>query len=203
MRRVPAGLAQALAAAGFGVASDRDNFDYVYAVRDLAALEGRHFDGKRNQIKRLTRSRACAFQPLDDAAKEECLALAEVWCDFRSCHLDEGLAAEQEAIGTCLRSHRALGLIGGVIRVDGALKAFALAERLDAATAVVHFEKADPAIQGLPQLINHWFCREALGAYTFVNREQDLGVPGLRQAKESWRPHHLVEKFVVSAPPRG
>ena len=200
MRRAPAAMARTLAAAGFAAVPDRDNFDYVYAVQGLASLEGRHFDGKRNQIRQLTQAHACAFAPLDDAAVADCLALEEQWCDLRACLLDEGLAAEQEAIGGCLRSRRELGVFGGVIRVDGRLKAFAIAERLGRDTAVVHFEKADPAVTGLYQLINHWLCREALGAFAFVNREQDLGIPGLRQAKAGWRPHHLVEKWTVTAP---
>jgi hypothetical protein len=197
LRRVPAAMARALAAAGFAATPDRDNFDYVYAVRTLATLEGRHFDGKRNQIRQLPQAHACAFAPLDDAAVADCLALEEQWCDLRACHLDEGLAAEQEAISTCLRSYRELGVFGGVIRVDGRLKAFALAERLSSDTAVVHFEKADPSVTGLYQLVNHWLCREALGDFTFVNREQDLGIPGLRDAKAGWRPHHLVEKWTI------
>ena len=203
LQRAPTPLAAILRAAGYTAAPDRDNFDYVYAVRELAILEGRHFDGKRNLIRRLTAAHACVFAPLDDAAVAACLALEEAWCDLRTCQLDENLAAEQEAIGACLRSHRELGLVGGVIRVDGVLKAFTTAERLGPATAVVHFEKADPAIPGLYQLINHWFCREQLGAYAFVNREQDLGIPGLRRAKLGWRPHHLVEKHTVAAPPPG
>jgi hypothetical protein len=199
VRRAPAALADALRAAGFAAREDRDSFDYVYEVGALASLEGRHFDGKRNQVRRLTRERACAYAPLDAAVAAECLALEEDWCDLRACRLDAGLTAEQAAIGECLRLHRELGLIGGVIRVDGRVKAFALAERLAGDTAVVHFEKADPQVPGLYQLVNHWFCREALGAFRFVNREQDLGIPGLRQAKESWRPHHLVAKFTVAA----
>jgi uncharacterized protein len=199
IRRVPAAMARRLAAAGFVTALDRDNFDYVYAVREIAALEGRHFDGKRNQIRQLTAAHACSFERLDDAAVAECLALEEDWCDLRSCHLDAGLAAEQQAIADCLRAHREFGLLGGLVRVDGRVKAFALGERLAPGTAVVHFEKADPAVKGAYQLVNHWFCREALAGFDFVNREQDLGIAGLRQTKESWRPHHLVEKFTVTA----
>lgn len=199
IERVPAVAAGALAAAGLSVAADRAQFDYVYAVGEIASLAGRHFDGKRNQVRRLLSAHRCTFEPLDDDAVAECLALEEGWCDLRGCHLDEGLAAEQRAIVESLRGHRRLGLIGGLIRVDGRVKAFALAERLAPGTAVVHFEKADPAIPGLYQLVNHWFCREALTGFCFVNREQDLGIPGLRRAKENWRPHHLVEKFTVSA----
>ncbi|HEY5998544.1 MAG TPA: phosphatidylglycerol lysyltransferase domain-containing protein [bacterium] len=203
MRRVPAAAARVLAATGLSAAPDRANFDYVHAVRDIAELAGRHFDGKRNQIRRLTEARVCVFEHLDEATVAECLALEEQWCDLRTCHLDQDLAAEQEAIAACLRLRRELGVFGGIVRVDGRLKAFALAERLRPDTAVVHFEKADPSVTGIYQLINHWFCREALGDFTFVNREQDLGLPGLRRAKSGWRPHHLVEKWTLTEPPPG
>jgi len=65
---------------------------------------------------------------------------------------------------------------------------------------VWHFEKAMPDIQGLGQLINQWFSLHSLRGFEFVNREQDLGIPGLRQAKESYFPHHMVEKFTALMP---
>jgi hypothetical protein len=199
IERAPSAVAGACAAAGFPIAVDRDQFDYVYSVSEIAALAGRHFDGKRNLIRHVTTAHACSFERLDDAAAAECLALEEDWCDLRACSLEAGLAAEQGAIGECLRAHRRLGLIGGLVRVDGLVKAFALGETLAAGTAVVHFEKADPGIKGAYQLMNHWFCRESLAGFSFVNREQDLGRPGLRKTKLDWRPHHLVEKFTVTA----
>jgi hypothetical protein len=203
IERLPDPDAAALSRAGYAVRADRDQFDYVYAVDAIATLAGRHFDGQRNLVRRLIATRRCSYEPLDDAAVDECLALEEAWCNLRSCALDEGLEAERAALVECLRRHREFGLIGGVIRVDARVKAFSLAERLARQTAVVHFEKADPSIGGLYQLVNHWFCREALAGFTFVNREQDLGIPGLRRAKQGWRPHHLVEKFTVTRPPRG
>lgn len=199
LERVPAGLAGTLAAAGYAAAVDRDQFDYVYAVGAIASLAGRNFSGKRSLIRQVTTEHACRFETLDDATVAECLALEENWCDLRTCALDAGLAAEQVAIGECLRSYRDFGLIGGLVRVDGRVKAFTIAERLAPETVVVHFEKADPAVKGVYQLVNHWFCRNALGGFAFVNREQDLGLPGLRQAKEGWQPHHLVEKYAVAA----
>jgi hypothetical protein len=197
IERVPRAAAERLAGAGFAAAPDRDSWDYVYAVRDLALLEGRHFDGKRNQIRRLTEARRCEYRPITPALAAACLALEEKWCDLRACALDPGLEAERAAIAACFEHWGRLGLTGGAVFVDGALKAFSVAERLAPDTAVVHFEKADPAIPGLYQLVNAWFCREALGGFAFVNREQDLGIPGLRRAKESYRPHHLVEKHTV------
>ena len=198
LERAPRPLADALAAAGCAVRADRESYDYVYAVRELAALEGRHFDGKRNQVRQAEAAGDCEYRPLTPALAAACLALAENWCDLRACALDAGLAAEREAIATAFRHWVELGLVGGAVLVDGRLKAFAVAEQLAPGTAVVHFEKADPAIKGLSQLVNQRFCREGLAGFAFVNREQDLGLPGLRRAKESYRPHHLVEKFAVA-----
>ena len=75
--------------------------------------------------------------------------------------------------------------------------AFSCGERLNESTAVIHLEKADPELRGLYVLINQQFCREAWAGVNFVNREQDLGEPGLRTAKMSYHPHHLVEKFRI------
>jgi hypothetical protein len=72
-----------------------------------------------------------------------------------------------------------------------------MAETLSPGIAVWHFEKAMADVPGLGQLINQWFARYGLGGFTFVNREQDLGIPGLRQAKESYYPAHLVGKNSV------
>jgi hypothetical protein len=70
-------------------------------------------------------------------------------------------------------------------------------ERLNAHTAVVHFEKANPEIRGLYPFINQQFCEKVLASYEFVNREQDVGEPGLRRAKEGYHPHHFVEKHLL------
>jgi len=64
------------------------------------------------------------------------------------------------------------------------------------ARAVTHFEKANPGIEGLYQVINQWFCQKAVRNFRFVNREQDLGIPRLRRAKQSYHPHHMVEKYI-------
>jgi hypothetical protein len=72
-----------------------------------------------------------------------------------------------------------------------------IAEKLTGDTAVIHFEKANPDIDGLYQVINQWTCQYSLKEFRFVNREQDLGEPGLRKAKLSYHPHHMVKKYVV------
>jgi hypothetical protein len=104
---------------------------------------------------------------------------------------------EYSAIREAFSHYEELDPIGGAIRVNGKVEAYAVGEKLAPGTAVCHFEKAMPNVKGLGQLINQWFAKYSLSDFEFVNREQDLGVPGLRRAKESYFPHHMVEKFTA------
>lgn len=181
----------------FTIAADRANSDYVYLVKDLAELAGRNYSGKRNRIKQCLRDYSCVFETITSANLDECRDLLERWCDLRHCDLDHGLNGEGQALKETIRNFLDFGLLGGLVRVDGTVEAFAIGERLSRNTAVCHFEKSLPTIQGLGQLINQWFTARCLGDFTYINREQDLGIPGLCQAKESYHPTHLVDKFTA------
>ena len=104
---------------------------------------------------------------------------------------------EWAAINAALADFQALELQGGVILINDRVEAFTCGELLNAATAVIHLEKANPEVRGLYAVINQQFCQQAWAGVPFVNREQDLGEPGLRTAKMSYHPHHLVEKFRI------
>jgi len=193
--RVPEEVAQALGNNDLNVVEDRDNFDYVYAVADLAQLPGRRYHKKRNLIKQCLKNHSCRYEEITPELIGECLAMQDRWCELRDCEVDPGLCSEYQAIKETLDRYKALELIGGAIRVDGTIQAYSVGEALSPQTAVCHFEKAMPGIQGLSQLINQWFAHYSLQGFEFVNREQDLGIPGLRQAKKSYYPHHLIAKF--------
>ena len=197
IERVPEATAEELAQAGFKVEEDRANWDYVYQVSDLALLEGRHYDGKRNFVRQALASYQCEYRRITAENVSACLTLETSWCNLRHCELDPGLEAEQRTIAECFGNWALLSLTGGAVVVDGKIQAFAIGERLNPTTAVVHFEKANPELRGMYQLINHWFARNELSEYPYVNREQDLGIEGLRKAKESYHPHHMVRKFTV------
>ena len=104
---------------------------------------------------------------------------------------------EWEVIGAVLANYQALALQGGVILINDRVGAFSCGELLNKETAVIHLEKADPELRGLYAVVNQQFCRQAWAEVNFVNREQDLGEAGLRTAKMSYHPHHLVEKFRI------
>jgi len=193
--RADGAAAARLRAEGLDVVPDVANSDYVYRVYDLAELPGASYHAKRNLIRQCLDSYRCSYEPITISNLDECVNLQERWCLARGCGRDQALCHENAAVHESLAHFVEFELTGGLIRVDGVVQAFALAEQLAPGVAVWHFEKALPEIRGLGQLITHWFAREALGGYEFVNREQDLGLPGLHQAKRSWNPHHMVDKF--------
>lgn len=169
-----------------------EHFDYVYRSHELIHLEGRRFSRKRNHLKRTERY-PWAYHPMQLEDIEPCLAMSKAWCKMRACDEDPGLKGEMEAVTLALKHLKDLSLRGGVVTVDNEVAAFALGEPLNAGTAVIHIEKAHHEMEGIYPLINREFARE-WQSMTYINREQDLGIDGLRRAKESYYPDHLVEK---------
>jgi len=196
--RIPDAAAGNLPSSDFVLEADRDNADYVYRVADLAELAGRRFAKKRNHIKQCLSSHSCEYVPITAELLAECETMQENWCSTRDCGRNPGLCNEANAIAETFAHFNEFELLGGAIRVDGTIQAYAIAEELYPGTAVWHFEKAMADISGLGQLINQWFSRYGLSDFDYVNREQDLGIPGIRQAKESYYPHHMVPKNCIS-----
>jgi len=193
LARVPASFVQALGPE-FLCEPERDEFDYIYATEDLAELAGKKFDGKRNRIRKFEREHQWRYLSLDNGHLEAGRKLFEEW--FGEKDDDSEMAKGQKtAIQEALANFRELGLVGGGIEVDGRFAALSIGEPLTKDTAVIHIEIVSPCCEGLAQIMNREFVRNALSGFAFVNREQDLGLPGLRRAKLSYHPHHLVEKF--------
>lgn len=182
---------------GLAVKRDRDNFDYVYSAQDLINLAGRKYDGKRNFISRIRGKQEYEYLKIDQEIALECERFADQWCETRECETSDGLRKELCAIHEMLVNYDALGIVGGAIRMSGEIVAFSLGEALNPETLVIHVEKADTSIEGLYQLINNEFCIHEAQGFQYVNREQDLGIPGLRKAKKSYHPIKMVETYVV------
>lgn len=183
---------------GYLIEEDRNNFDYVYRTSDLAGLRGRHLDGKRNQVKRFTETTTYEYAPLGESDLDEALAFENQWCAVKNCPLSASLCNERDALVEMLTNFRLLGLTGGLIKVSGKIVAITLGEKLNDDTFVIHIEKADTAHPGIYQAINMLFLQSIEREIAYVNREQDLGLPGLRQAKESYHPHHMVKKYTLT-----
>jgi len=181
----------------FAIASDRDSWDYVYLVEDLIELSGNRYHRKRNHLEQFKSQHAFAYRRLTPELVPACQELQDRWCDEKHCDLVATLRAEAGAVKEVLANFEALGVTGGCIEIEGKIEAFTLGELLNPDTVVIHIEKANAAFHGLYQLINQQFLEQEWSHVRYVNREQDLGVEGLRRAKESYYPHHMVEKFTV------
>lgn len=181
----------------YSLSQDRDNSDYVYSNADLTFLRGNGYDGKRNQIKRFNKSTTFEYLPLTDSDISDALAFERQWYQSRDCAGDDSLLHERQALEEMLLNFTALGIVGGIIKVGGKIVALSLGECLNSDTMVVHIEKADAALPGVYQTINMLFAQSEGEGFAFINREQDLGIPGLRQAKESYHPHHMAAKYTL------
>lgn len=177
----------------------REHFDYVYLTRDLIDLPGNKNRSKRNHINQFFRAHdSYVYEELNERHIEAALSLQEKWCLLRRCEEDLNLLGEWDAIREILKNYRALEVAGAVIIVDGEVKAFTLGEPLSDEMTVIHIEKAEPGIPGLYQLINQQFCARRWTDVKFINREQDLGLPGLREAKLSYNPDRFIKKYSIT-----
>jgi hypothetical protein len=176
---------------------DPDNADYVYRTQDLIHLPGHKYDGKRNHIRNFVRSYDFAYAEIEPRTLPEVVDLQRRWFASRGRSDLPGLAAEDQAVHDLLLHYQDLPVTGATIRVDGRIEAFAIGSQLNRDTALVIAEKANSEIRGLYQAMNQMFCEKALSRYAWVNREQDAGEAGLRRAKLSYCPHHMVAKYRV------
>ena len=196
--RMPEAMAEArVDPERYEIVEDRDNSDYVYLAQDLITLSGNKFHKKKNHVNKFVKNHEFEYRTLDADIVSSFLDLQEVWCELRNCEENPGLFYENVAIYQALSHFEELAFTGGAVIIDGKVEAFALGELLNPETAVIHVEKANPDVPGLYAAINQLFCEDAWADVTYVNREQDLGIEGLRRAKLSYHPHHLVEKVTV------
>lgn len=181
----------------FEVSSDRAASDYVYLASDLIKLEGRKYDGKRNLIKQFQAHYSYELVEMTKKHIHEAIHIQSEWCRTRKCEPGSVLADENVAIEQMLANFSELDIFGAILKADGKPAAFTLAGTLNANTSVTYIEKGLPGYKGMYQAINQMFAEKFLGKYEFINREQDVGDDGLRHAKMSYHPHHMVEKYYV------
>ena len=175
---------------GCTVDEDRDNFDYLYLRSDLAELKGKRYHKKRNLVNAFLNNYTYEGRPLTEDHKEDAFAVLRTWRSERQKPGDYTAAEE------ALRLSEQLELRGGLFYVDGKAAAYALGEETARGRMfVIKFEKAIGGYKGLYQFVNKCFAAILPEKYEYINREQDLGDDGLRQAKMTYRPAKFVKKF--------
>lgn len=177
---------------------DRDSSDYIYRTSDLIELRGKKYDGKRNHINKFKKLYGYEYEKIDNTNIEACYRIMENWCNERELSDYSDFYCEKIANSELLKNYGFLGCRGALIKVDGRFEAFTVADMLNEDTAVIHIEKANSKINGLYTFINQQFCSNEFKDTLYINREQDLGIEGLRKAKLSYNPYRLVNKYSVN-----
>jgi uncharacterized protein len=172
--------------------------DYVYRVDDLAGLKGNRYSKKRNLINQFRRDYVepgkVSVEAIGPDDVEDCLVFLEEWCQERGCDNDDQieLACEKQAAINALTHLDALGLKGILLRIEGRVSAFGISAPLTDDMATLQYEKAFAGIKGLYQYFDNACARMLFNGYTYLNKESDMGIPGLAKAKKSYYPIKMV-----------
>lgn len=186
--------------AAFEIEEDRDNFDYVYHSEDLIHLAGRKYHSKKNHLNSFKKSYPEAeYKPITEELITQCKLNINGWYKKHGTFDDPILTTERNAIIEVLNNFEYLNLQGGALLLDQRVVAFTFGEELNTDTAVIHVEKADPDIRGAYSAINQGFVEASWSHLTYINREEDMGLEGLRKAKISYKPVKMIEKFNIKA----
>ncbi|CCO24796.1 DUF2156 domain-containing protein [Maridesulfovibrio hydrothermalis] len=182
------------------IEENRDHFDYIYSVPELIELRGNRFHKKKNLYRQFMKKYDYEYREITEDCVEEVLEMQLEWYRWQEENNNSAaLVAENEAIAKVLKEMDTIkNLTGGTLRIDNRIIAYTIAEALGDDTVVIHFEKGNTYFKGVYQAINQMFLENNASDRKFVNREQDLGEPGLRKAKMSYNPVDFMKKYEVA-----
>ncbi|MGZ4946034.1 MAG: DUF2156 domain-containing protein [Halobacteriota archaeon] len=181
---------------GVNLVPDKNHFEYVYRAADLAELPGKNYRSIRRQVNKFKRNCATTVESISRDDWEEVKRFLIEWCEWKGCdNGDPVLANEKDAVYFAIDHFNELPIRGLAIRVVGRIGAISLYEGLNSDTALIHFEKGLPDCEGIYKAINKEVAARLAQHFTYINRESDLGVTGLREAKMRYHPHHMVEVY--------
>lgn len=177
---------------------ERDWYEYIYNSKDLIHLVGKKYQAKRNHINKFKRTYKWEYLPITRNIIPECMELYDRWCkENGGCNSEQTLFEERIATQKVFENYEKLDLKGGALRIEGEILAYSYGQPLTIDTFGVHAEKSLYEIDGGFTMINQQFAEDYCGDFAYINREEDLGLESLRQAKMSYHPAFLLEKGFV------
>lgn len=183
----------------FTYAVNRDKSDYLYLRDKLVTLTGKKLQPKRNHISKFKRLYPdYEYRPLTEAMAADCIRLGEEWCQTNDSGMLRAMQAEQRMIRYALSHMDALHIVGGTLWVEGKMVAFTFGSRINGEAFDVCVEKADTTFEGAYAMINNEFVSHLPEDIVYINREEDLGLEGLRKAKLSYYPDLKLDKMVAT-----
>ncbi len=178
----------------FRIIEDRDNFDYIYRRNDLALLQGKALHKKKNLVNAFIAAHSGEIKQLDVYSLPDALTVLESWKTSRP----EDQSGDYRQCRKALDLMQELKLSGIVVYADGVPVGFSAGTFLRKDTVfVVLFEKGINSYKGVYQFVNRAQALNLPAGVEFINREQDLGDSGLRQAKMTYRPCDFIKKYLV------
>ncbi|HPM41555.1 MAG TPA: phosphatidylglycerol lysyltransferase domain-containing protein, partial [bacterium] len=202
--RVSAELASRLEGRGYRARPLPEHFDYVYRTEELAEMNGRRFDGKRNHMRRMASAHpGLEYRPLDSSYAADALSLFDAWREARSSSGGEGRSpvafdCQRDALSRLFENFEELGVMGGKLMIDGETAGFVAGTAAKPSEACVHFCYTRPGLSGAFPFLIRESCRGCFSTFEFVNLEQDPGLPGIRKSKMSFYPAKLEEKYEIT-----
>ena len=179
----------------FKTHENRDIADYIYNTTDLVNLSGKKYHSKRNHITKFLKLYTnWSYETLNQNNLDQCEYIIDEWCKEYSCSSENGLDKERFALEKAIKAYQDLGFVGGLIKINDRPVAFSMGEEINDEVFVIHFEKALPDYIGLYAMINREVAARELTKYKFINREEDLGLEGLRKSKLSYKPAMILSK---------
>jgi hypothetical protein len=185
---------------GLHCEADRPNFDYLYNTKDLIELKGRAYHSKKNHLNYFNANYKYEYDKMSPDMTEDAMIFIREFNNRKNPenpHERLLLEYEERAMRDVFLNLDTVGFLSGVIRIGGKIEAISIGGKLGTKTVTVHVEKANTEYRGLYQAINNEFCRHMAKNVKRINREEDMGIPGLRRAKLSYHPVKFVEKYSV------
>ena len=181
----------------FSTRRERDLDDYIYSSHKLITLEGKKLSAKRNHIHQFEKTYSYSFCPLRKEDFDECLNIDSDWEKIHDPSMLESIEEERKGIENCFNCWDSYDFSGAIIRIEGKAVAFTRGERISDELAIIHFEKCDTSYLGIYAAINQHYISTHFENVKWINRQEDIGLEGLRRAKESYHPDMMGEKWMA------
>jgi len=178
------------------VEENLDFEDYVYTSESLINLSGKKLHSKKNHLNTFKNTYTYEYRRMTEADFPECMALAKTLMLLKNSEDSIEYKSEKRSLEIIFDNFFELELRGGVIVIADKIAAFSIGEKLNDECALIHVEKADTQYKGIYAAINNEFVKNEWSSFKYINREEDMGIEGLRKAKLSYRPDHMVRKFI-------
>ena len=184
-----------------GYEADRPNYDYLYDTKDLIELKGRAYHKKKNHLNYFHANYEYEYGAMTPDMTDDAMEFIREFNERKGLEDPRErmlLEFEERAMRDVFLNLDTVGYLSGVIRIGGRIEALSVGGRIGTKTVIVHVEKANTEYRGLYQAINNEFCKAMASNVKRINREEDMGIPGLRKAKLSYKPVKFSEKYTVT-----